>query len=426
MKKARIFLRIFITALGLALLAGAVTLGIIWGSYSSPAVVGSTATGETDVERSQNWLMDYMSQVDNWRVPPSRRLTSITIDEPEDLGDGCVQLNFSFTTLLTNARFNDEFGQCVDSHEGHNYSGSLVLRWENGVIVEVMRPAAWQIAYSPEIQEEREQPETQHYATSTYNGQAYLVENETLYVTYDDGATYIEVPSGYDYVCRRTSGGNQERLTSNQYIVTSDLTAFIIYNENDFTASLYYSTDEGQTWTTSLIADGYQANSFLSLTTDGVYATFATDRAAGSDYYATYFSSDLSSWTDIPLPSNNRNYTCVYWPETGVGYYSGGEVEDSSGETSIQHYATFDNGASYQSIECPPVWSYVEQCGGVNPFDMLDEMYDIDGVRYMVIGQGDDGDLTVDGKQIKLRYSSTDGMNFEFDEQETDSVEYAG
>ena len=53
-------------------------------------------------------------------------------------------------------------------------------------------------------------------------------------------------------------------------------------------------------------------------------------------------------------------------------------------------------------------------------------MYDQDGVRYMVVGQGDDGDLTQDGKQVKLLYSSENGRDFTFVESFVDPVVFAG
>lgn len=425
MKKRPIILIPFAVLIA-ALLLGGLLLGVVWLRFSPPAILGSTAAGEDDITRSENWLTDYISQLDSWKVPLSRRILDVTVTQTEDLGDGCVQLDFSFTTLISHARFDDTFGQCVNTQEGRSFTGSLVLRWENEAIAEVMRPAAWQIAYSPEIQAEREQPETQHYASQTYDGKPYLVENETLYVTYNSGESYVEVPNGYNYVCRRSSGGNQEVLTCNQYIITSELTAFLTYDEDRFLAYLYYSKDEGQTWSRQEIGSGYQANSFLSLTDTGVYATFAMDRAAGSDYYGTYFSSDLINWSSIPLSSSTRNFSCVFWTAADVGYYSGGTVESVSGEKSICHHVTFDKGASYQKINYTPVWSFVEQAGGTDPFDTLDEMYESDGVCYMVLSQGDDGDLTIDGKQIKLRYRSTDGINFEFDAQISDSNEAAG
>ncbi len=423
-KKPIIFIPIAVL-IAVLLLSG-LYLGIVWFRFSTPMILGSTASGEDDVTRSVNWLTDYISQLNSWKVPPSRRISDVSVAQAEDLGNGCVQLDFSFTTLISHARFDDNFGQCVNSQDGHSFTGSLVLRWENAVLVEVMRPAAWQIAYSPEIQAEREQPETQHYASETYAGKPYLVENETLYVTYNNGESYLEVPDGYNLICRRSSGSNQELLTCNQYIITPALTAFLTYDEDSLLAFLYYSKDEGQTWSSQEIGSGYQTNSFLSLSDTGVYATFAVDRAAGSDYYATYFSSDLIHWSNIPLSSSTRNFSCVFWTASDVGYYSGGVAEDVSGAKSISHYVTFDKGESYQKINYTPVWSFVEQAGGVDPFDTLDEMYESDGIYYMILGQGDDGDLTKDGKQIQLRYCSTDGINFEFDAQISDANEYAG
>ena len=402
-----------LAVLGLAVLA----VGVQWYRFEVPAVVGGSAEGADDVERSVNWLNDYADRLSRWDVPPSRRIERLTITASEDLGEGCVRLDYTFTTRMTNARFHEEFAQCIDSHEGHDYVGCMVVRWQEGKITEVMREAGWQIAYSPWVRAEREQPETQHYHPATYAGQAYLVQDGTLFVTYDGGESYVEVPDGYARVCARESGGNVERMTDNQYIVTPELTAFLIYDDTG--AYLYYSGDMAQSWQKRYIAPGYQANSFLSLTADGVYVSFAVDRGLGSDYYATYFSADLTTWTPITQPDHDRNYTCVYWPEPGVGYFSGGTVEYVSGEEKVLQYVTFDNGATYQSIECPPVWRFVDEAGGVNPFDTLYEMYDRDGARYMVLGEHE-------GQAVRLRYHSTDGVNFEFDEQFDDPAVEAG
>lgn len=411
------FKKILLTLLAVLCLA-ALAVGVQWYRFEPPAVVGGTAQGVDDVERSVNWLNDYAAQLGQWNVPPSRRIKSLTVTDSEDLGEGCVRLDYTFTTLLTHARFHEEFSQCIDSHEGKTFVGCMVIRWQDGAITEVMREAGWQIAYSPWVRAEREQPETQHYNPVTYAGQAYLVQDETLYVTYDGGESYVEVPDGYALVCARSSGGNVERMTDNQYIVTPNLTAFLVYGDDE-NAYLYFSRDMGQTWQKNLIAPGYQANSFLSLTEDGVYASFAVDRGLGSDYYATCFSSDLITWTAITQPGHDRNYSCVYWPEPGVGYFSGGTVEYTSGETKNVQYVTFDNGATYQTIEYTPVWSFVEDAGGIDSFDTLYEMYDEDGVRYMVLSQHE-------GQAVRLRYRSTDGLNFEFDEQFDDNAVEAG
>ena len=61
----------------------------------------------------------------------------------------------------------------------------------------------------------------------------------------------------------------------------------------------------------------------------------------------------------------------------------------------------------------------MEDAGGIDPFDTLYEMYDEDGVRYMVLSQHE-------GQAVRLRYRSTDGLNFEFDEQFDDNAVEAG
>ena len=105
-----------------------------------------------------------------------------------------------------------------------------------------------------------------HYDPKTYDGLPYLVQNDTLFVTYDEGETYLEVPDGYDKVCLQSNGTHLERLHTNGYIVTPELTAFLTYSDEvrpnatygssedyDYgsysgmeTACLYYSLDEGQ------------------------------------------------------------------------------------------------------------------------------------------------------------------------------------
>ena len=63
---------------------------------------------------------------------------------------------------------------------------------------------------------------------------------------------------------------------------------------------------------------------------------------------------------------------------------------------------------------------------GYNPFDTPEEWYQEDGILYMVVGQGDDGDYTRDGRQIKALYESLDGEAFTFVREMEDTAELAG
>ena len=50
----------------------------------------------------------------------------------------------------------------------------------------------------------------------------------------------------------------------------------------------------------------------------------------------------------------------------------------------------------------------------MDSFYLKDRFYEEDGVLYMVVGQGDDGDYVKDGKLSEALYQSADGMNFTF------------
>lgn len=425
----------------LALAAAALVLVASWSGFEPHQVVGSRAedTGGTLAELTEAWLMDYAEGLRGWGIPFSWQIRDMEVESTEDLGDNFVQISYQFRTLLRHPRFADDFDAYALDAGGRDYGGQMVVRWEQAGdswhITEAMRPAAWQIMYDPEIQAEREQPETVHFDPETYAGLPYLIREEHLYVTYDQGASYIEVPDGYEAVCRLANGSAQERLSRNSCIITPELTAFLVYDDDPVSprAYLYFSQDQGQSWQQNFIGYGYKANSFLSQTERGIYATFAADRTLGSDYYQTCFSSDLVNWESVPLPSHARNYTCAYWPEDGVGYYSGTTTSElvTNGDGSAQErtysnnfFATFDGGERYSMLTFPEVADYM--IGDIFPFDTLDEMYDQDGVRYMVVGQGDDGDLTQDGKQVKLLYSSENSRDFTFVESFVDPVVFAG
>ena len=120
----------------------------------------------------------------------------------------------------------------------------------------------------------------------------YYIENEVLYVTYDGGENFVEVPDGYEKVCTMANGSYNELLPYNSYLVTEEFTAFVTHN------SLLYSTDKGETWKESQIyAGAYRANVYVSMTDNGCYVTLAVDRSLGSDYYQTFCSQDLETWT---------------------------------------------------------------------------------------------------------------------------------
>lgn len=49
-----------------------------------------------------------------------------------------------------------------------------------------------------------------------------------------------------------------------------------------------------------------------------------------------------------------------------------------------------------------------------------------DGMWYMVIGQGEDGDYADNGQMIKALFSSEDGEHFTFEKEITETLQEAG
>ena len=200
---------LFITLLAL-IAACAVALAVLWQSYTPPDPLETTAAESDDLDvATRTWLQAYVNRLQGWRVPPSYQVRSVTIESTEQLNDTSVQINYRLETMLKHGRFAENFDASYVSD--HVYAGQLAVVWtqdEGGAwsISDIMRPAAWQIAFDPEIQAERQQAPTVHYNPTTYDGLPYLVQNETLYVTYDEGETYIEVPDGYDKVCLQSNG----------------------------------------------------------------------------------------------------------------------------------------------------------------------------------------------------------------------------
>lgn len=400
----------------------------VWGRFEVPQIVGSTVTSHTnDLEQvSEDWFAAFFQQYEGWQVPPDYRIRNARINSVELLEYGCVQINYTVYTAREDSAVVQELG-LIWTGTRRIYENQLVVRWEQAAdqwqVAESMRPAGYQIAYSPEIRAEREHPEPEHYAIQADAGMTYYIADGTLYVTYDGGESLVEVPDGYDLVCRDENGNYHEKLAYNSCVITPEFTGFIAFSGAwpDEAALLLYSTDGGASWQTERICGGgYWANSFLSRTESGVYATFAVDRALGNDCYATFYSEDFKTWERIEQPGHQSNYTCVYWATDDVGYYPAGnrsvteELEDGTTRETIktnEFYLTRDNGASYQLLEYPQDEALVESLG-FDPFDTMEKMYREDGIIYLVVGQGDDGDYLEDGVLVSALYRSEDGEHF--------------
>ena len=393
---------------------------VVWYRFEMRPVVGETITGSTDdlEGMSRRWFSEYYDQFKGWSVPYDYRITDAVIDRIEvltDLETPYVEIDYTVHVASANDRIVQNL-ELTGTDSRRVYTGQMVIRWEKSgdstyTIAEKLRPVQYQIR-TPEFQEERNTPQTEHFQMRTDEQMTYYIKNEVLYVTYDGGENFVEVPDGYEKVCTMANGSYNELLPYNSYLVTEEFTAFVTHN------SLLYSTDKGETWKESQIyAGAYRANVYVSMTDNGCYVTLAVDRSLGSDYYQTFCSQDLETWTAVQSPETGwSNLTCSFWTKDGRGYYANGDSLSM----------TADNGATFREIEIPEAVEVTSELG-FNPFDTVDKMYEKDGVLYAVVGQGDDGDYVKDGKLAEALYQSQDGVTFTFVEEIADDTpEQAG
>ena len=152
------------------------------------------------------------------------------------------------------------------------------------------------------------------------------------------------------------------------------------------------------------------------LTDDGMeYRMIAVDRALGSNFY-------------VLLGTKDGGETCVFVnPDPYNG--SGGEakwitfVNDELGFSCLSHaagaygslYRTEDGGDSWVEIKYPSAKAQFSDGTFYNPFVMPEKVYKKDGILYMEVGQGADGDYYDEKGFCHGLYQSTDdGLNWEY------------
>lgn len=183
-----------------------------------------------------------------------------------------------------------------------------------------------------------------------------------------------------------------------------EISCYVWYNDGN--VILAYSVDGGESQYQVIYQGALEAPIFCSKTNTGCYVTFAIDRLAGSEYYATYWTNNMKTWERMDLPEMVwKNQTSVLWTEDGYGYYSCSEP--------YCYYLTKDNGKSFEQYYYPEPEGIVEQLG-YNPFDTIEEFYEKDGILYMRVGQGSDGDYCKNWNLVTAIYASKDGEKFEF------------
>ena len=385
--------------IGLALLCLLMACGVsamvlygIWNQYNPTAIIGSSIqTENTDVkEVTEQWFDEFFKQYEGPFVPFEFRIRDKKVKSIEVL--------------------NKENGW---------YVAQVVLQLEktlNGYTVKnKMSSVQYQIQTDPSLRK----PPTTHYAMADRK-ETYAFSQNQLYVTYDAGKSFNEVPVPYEDIAGTNNSTYNELLPAHGYIVSRDFTAFVCYDETG--SYLQYSEDMGKTWEKSrIISRTYRGDTlYLSKTENSCYITLATDRSLGHEYYSTFKSSDLKTWKQLTGEVLNEKRDIIFLSDE-TAYIGAGT--DEQGNPLV--YYTEDDGNTYTTLTIPA--HEVEILGSsFKPFVQMEYVYQERGITYMIVAQGTDGDYIKNNALVKGRYKSKDGINFTFDKEISDSPTLAG
>lgn len=414
--------------IGLALLCLLLACGVsamvlfgIWNQYNPTAIIGSSIqTEKTDLkEVTEQWFDDFFKQYEGLFVPfefriKEKRVKTIAVLNKEE---GFVQLDYEFKPASDNPYVTSYYTATLQVNGW--YVAQVVLQLEKTSIGYTMKnkmsPVQYQIQTDPSLRE----PPTTHYAMDDKK-ETYAFSQNQLYVTYDAGKSFTEVPVPYEDIAGTNNSTYNELLPAHGYIVSRDFTAFVCYDETG--SYLLYSKDMGKTWEKSrIISRTYRGDYlYLSKTENSCYITLATDRSLGHEYYSTFKSDDLKNWKQLIGEALNEKRDIIFISD-GTAYVSAGT--DEQGNPLV--YYTEDDGNTYTTLTIPA--HEVKILGSsFKPFVHMEYVYQKKGTTYMIVAQGTDADYMKDGALVKGRYKSKDGITFTFDKEINDSPTLAG
>ena len=270
MKKIGLALLCLLLACGVS----AIVLFGIWNQYNPTAIIGSSIqTENTDVkEVTEQWFDEFFKQYEGPFVPFEFRIRDKRVKTIEVLNkeEGFVQLDYEFRPASDNPYVTSYYTAALQ--ENGWYVAQVVLQLEktlNGYTVKnKMSPVQYQIQTDPSLRK----PPTTHYAMADRK-ETYAFSQNQLYVTYDAGKSFTEVPVPYEDIAGTNNSTYNELLPAHGYIVSRDFTAFVCYDETG--SYLQYSEDMGKTWEKSrIISRTYRGDTlYLSKTENSCYIT---------------------------------------------------------------------------------------------------------------------------------------------------------
>lgn len=276
-----------------------------------------TILGEVSLnDAAKVWITEFIKQYTNRYLPIYKSVRKYNIEQVKVLDGQDNTVLISFYVILKNTA-----SEYFSTWEGVRDDGKLKCEWVVSFAldshlkdvttvypVSLMSSEAYGIAkYNEKIGAAAEQEETKN--TSTDILAKYIIRDNILYVTYDDGANYAVVP--VDCANLPYKENSTSELKDGSYMITTAKTAFLYggmtNNGNKVPLTLVYSDNKGMDWTTCEL--------------DAIYTA--------QDYYVKYFDEN-----------------------TGVVVCGYGKTDNESESSKI--YKTTDGGDSWTVVGSGP------------------------------------------------------------------------
>jgi hypothetical protein len=254
----------------------------------------------------------------------------------------------------------------------------------------------------------------------------YKIENERLFVTYNYGKTWIEVPGSYERLLLAPDGQISDILKDGIYQISPEKTVFTFNNDFDSPPTIIYSNDKGKTWEdiTLYSPDIKTQNTvilYVNFTSENEGNIVLETDYAMRDVAAVTLNTTDSGITWRKVNANEEGYitinvdSAIKFIDKNIGFIS----SPSKDFNTATLYKTEDGGKTYIEVILEP------QDVDINT-DMEPKWEDVynypqlpilsEDKLVLYVTQGEDGDYN--GGQISAKYESIDmGKTWQYIEQ---------
>jgi photosystem II stability/assembly factor-like uncharacterized protein len=246
---------------------------------------------------------------------------------------------------------------------------------------------------------EPEQPQTLQPITN--DAISYTLQNEELNITFNQGADWVQVPVGMQKLFGGEYNGNGQELIEHSFILSENLTAFLYVDGIDWEnekALLLYSTDQGETWEESVIADPFIGVRFRKvdfLNDDFGYVILSGSRTMSQEFSQVYVTEDGGEhWVATSNSEVTRLIADGGFVDEKTGFLSYGTINPEAPD----FYVTQDGGETWEPsiIHIPEKYEQI--------FVIAETPVKEGDHLAVLINQGPNGDYA--GGQVKGKFVS--------------------